>query len=70
RGRFEKTVGQLNALSPLNTLARGFAAVSRLPENTPVFSVRDVDRGDDIKTILKDGTLFSTIKGVEEKRAD
>lgn len=70
RGRFEKTVGQLNALSPLNTLARGFAAVSRLPENTPVFSVHDVDRGDDIKTILKDGTLFSTIKGVEEKRAD
>ncbi len=70
RGRFEKTVGQLNALSPLNTLARGFAAVSRLPENTPVFSVRDVDRGDDIKTILKDGTLFSTIKGVVEKRAD
>ena len=70
RGRFEKTVGQLNALSPLNTLARGFAAVSRLPENTPVFSVRDVDIGNDIKTILKDGTLFSTIKGVEEKRAD
>lgn len=70
KGRFEKTVGQLNALSPLNTLARGFAAVSRLPENKPVFSVRDVDRGDDIKTILKDGTLFSTIKNLVEKRAD
>jgi exodeoxyribonuclease VII large subunit len=66
RGRFEKTVGKLNALSPLNTLARGFAIVSRLPEDTPVFSTTDVNTGDEIKSRLKDGLLFSKIHQIKK----
>ncbi len=68
RGRFEKTVGRLNALSPLRTISRGFAVVSKIPENKPVFSVHDVVTGDDIKTRLKDGVLLSKISGTEEKK--
>jgi exodeoxyribonuclease VII large subunit len=70
RGRFEKAVGQLNALSPLNTLARGFAVISRLPENWPVFSVQDVSERDEIKAKLKDGLLFSTIYRIEKAQPD
>ena len=70
RGRFEKTIGQLNALSPLNTLARGFAVLSRLPENRPVFSVRDVRERDEIKARLKDGLLFSSIHRIENTPPD
>ena len=66
RGRFEKAVGQLNALSPLNTLARGFAIISKLPENKPVFSISDVNKGDEIKTRLKDGVLLSRIHQIKE----
>jgi len=66
RGRFEKAVGQLNALSPLNTLARGFAIISKLPENKPVFSISDVNKGDEIKTRLKDGVLSSRIHQIIE----
>jgi len=66
RGRFEKAVGQLNALSPLNTLARGFAIISKLPENKPVFSISDVNKGDEIKTRLKDGVLSSRIHQIKE----
>lgn len=65
-GRFEKAVGQLNALSPLNTLARGFAIISKLPENKPVFSISDVNKGDEIKTRLKDGVLSSRIHQIKE----
>ncbi len=65
KSKFEKIVGQLNALSPLNTLSRGYAIVTKLPENRPVFSVDDVDREDNIKTRLKDGLLLSTITDKE-----
>jgi exodeoxyribonuclease VII large subunit len=68
RGRFEKAVGQLNALSPLNTISRGFAIVSKMPDNKPVFSIFDVETGDDIKTRLKDGSLISKISGIEKNQ--
>ena len=68
RGRFEKAVGQLNALSPLNTISRGFAIVSKIPGDKPVFSIFDVEAGDDIKTRLKDGSLISKISGVEKNQ--
>jgi exodeoxyribonuclease VII large subunit len=66
RGRFEKAVGQLNVLSPLNTLARGFAVVSRLPEDRPVFSISELSPGDDIKSRLRDGLLFSRISDIQK----
>jgi len=61
RGRFEKLIGKLNTLSPLNTLSRGFAIVLRYPDNKPIFSIDEVNKGDDIKTRLKNGEIISTI---------
>jgi exodeoxyribonuclease VII large subunit len=68
RGRFETLVGQLNALSPLNTLARGFAIVLKLPDMTPLFSVTGLRRGDEVKTRLRDGD-FTSVVGTVEKTA-
>ena len=66
KGRFETLVGQLNALSPLNTLARGFAFVLKLPEMSPLFSVSGVRRGDGVKTRLRDGEFTSVVETVEK----
>jgi exodeoxyribonuclease VII large subunit len=66
KGRFETLVGQLNALSPLNTLARGFAIVLKLPEGSPLFSVSDLRSGDEVKTRLRDGEFTSRVHTVEK----
>ena len=67
KGRFEKAVGKLNALSPLNTLSRGFGIITKHPKGTPVFSINDVHIGDEIKTRLKDGALLSRVQQIENK---
>jgi exodeoxyribonuclease VII large subunit len=66
RGRFETLVGKLDALSPLATLARGFAIVLKLPEGTPVFSVASLDPGDEVRTRLRDGQFTSGVRAVEK----
>jgi exodeoxyribonuclease VII large subunit len=66
KGRFEILVGQLNALSPLNTLARGFAIVLKLPEMSPLFSISGLRRGDGVKTKLRDGEFTSVVETVEK----
>ncbi|MGQ9615185.1 MAG: exodeoxyribonuclease VII large subunit [Spirochaetota bacterium] len=66
RGRFENAVGQLNVLSPLSTLSRGYSFITKLPENTPVFSVEEVEPGNEIRSRLKDGFIFSRVKEIEK----
>jgi exodeoxyribonuclease VII large subunit len=66
KGRFENLVGKLNTLSPLSTLSRGYAIVIKLPENQPVFSIEDVEKGDSIRTRFKDGALLSTVNEKEK----
>jgi len=70
RGRFENAVGQLNVLSPLSTLSRGYAFITKLPENTPVFSVEDVEPENDIRSRLRDGFIFSRVKEVERREVE
>jgi exodeoxyribonuclease VII large subunit len=70
RGRFENAVGQLNVLSPLSTLSRGYAFITKLPENTPVFSVEDVEPENDIRSRLRDGFIFSRVKEVEKREVE
>jgi len=66
RGEFENLIGKLNALSPLNTLARGFAIVLKYPENTPIFSVDKVNKEDTIKTRLKNGNIISKVNKINK----
>jgi exodeoxyribonuclease VII large subunit len=65
KGRFQRLLGTIDALSPLLTLSRGFAFITKLPEKLPVYSVSDVDTGDGIAARLKDGIVYSTVTGAE-----
>jgi exodeoxyribonuclease VII large subunit len=66
RGRFERLLGQLDALSPLGTLSRGFALITKLPEKLRVVSIEDVAAGDEIAAKLKDGTVYGTVSRIEK----
>lgn len=58
----------LNAVSPLATLARGFAIVAK-PDGSrwgrPVASVADVERGEPIIAHLADGAVHATVEGTD-----
>ncbi|RKX94863.1 MAG: exodeoxyribonuclease VII large subunit [Spirochaetes bacterium] len=64
RSRFDTLIAKLNALSPLETLTRGFAIVEKLPDGKPIFSVNQIFISDNVKTILKDGYFISSIKEI------
>lgn len=66
KGKFERLLGQLDALSPLGTLSRGFALITKLPEKLRVVSVEDVAAGDEIAAKLKDGTVYGTVSKIEK----
>lgn len=56
---------KLDALSPLGTLARGYA-VARRRDGRVVRSVRDVEAGDDVDVIVRDGTVRASVRSKEE----
>jgi exodeoxyribonuclease VII large subunit len=64
-GRFEKLVGQLDVLSPLGTLSRGYSITSRMADDSPVVTIAGIGEEEEIKSRLKDGTIFSRVTGVE-----
>jgi len=65
RHRFALAAGKLDGLSPLATLARGYATVARLPEGEPVKSVESVAAGDRVRIQLADGALEAVVEQVE-----
>lgn len=68
QARLETLSRALNAVSPLATLARGFAIVAK-PDGSrwgrPVASVVDVERGEPIIAHLADGTVHATVEGTD-----
>lgn len=68
RGRFEKLVGQLNVLSPLATLSRGYSIVSRRRDGKTVLSINDVAQGEEISTLVPDGRVYSRVRDVEKNK--
>ncbi len=58
-------IRRLSALNPLNILERGYTITYKFPEEVPVRSVKDLKQNDMIKTIFKDGEVFSRI-GIRE----
>ena len=57
---------QLEALSPLRVLERGFS-ITETSDGRVVSSIKDVKPGDNVTTLLKDGSIISTVEKVEEK---
>jgi exodeoxyribonuclease VII large subunit len=69
RSRFEKLVGQLDVLSPLATLSRGYSITSKMRDGKTVKSATDVEPGDTITTLLTDGTVYSRVSEIQDADA-
>ncbi|MFH0771552.1 MAG: exodeoxyribonuclease VII large subunit [Candidatus Omnitrophota bacterium] len=61
-GRFNVLAGQLDALSPLAILGRGYSVTLRFPERTVIKDAADLKQGDVIETRLSKGRLLSEVK--------
>ncbi len=60
----------LNAVSPLPTLARGYAIVTDAESGTAISSVKDVKAKQALVTQLRDGRILSTADGTQETTLD
>lgn len=60
--RFSNAVSRMDALSPLKTMLRGFAAVSK--ENMPVHSARQIQPEDTVRLRFADGTADCSVKEI------
>jgi len=56
----------LHSVSPLDTLARGYAIVNK--EATVINSVKDIQPGDVINTRFVDGRAFSIVQSISEQK--
>jgi exodeoxyribonuclease VII large subunit len=61
----EVFAAQLDSLSPLNTLARGYSVTRTLPEHHVVRSIGEVNAGDPVEILLQDGRLNARVETVE-----
>ena len=54
--------GQLEALSPLAVLSRGYAVAWKMPENVLVKSSEQVKKGDSLKIKVSKGVIHAEVK--------
>jgi len=54
-------------VSPLATLARGYAAISRVPGNETVGSAEELQEGDHIRVRFQDGAAIARVTALEEE---
>ncbi|MCW8926686.1 MAG: exodeoxyribonuclease VII large subunit [Xanthomonadales bacterium] len=67
RRRFLDLVRTLEALSPLPTLARGYAIVTDAGTGVVLSSVADINPGQKLRTHLSDGQVTSTVDETNDK---
>jgi len=70
RSLLQNVVRTLNAVSPLPTLARGYAIVSDAQSGTTISSVKDAKQNQTILTQLRDGQLHSTVSKTTNSTLD
>jgi exodeoxyribonuclease VII large subunit len=68
RRALELACRSLDAISPLATLQRGYAIVSRLPERQILRRADTVKAGDQVEARLAEGTLVCTVDATEPTR--
>jgi exodeoxyribonuclease VII large subunit len=64
RGELQPFIKQLNALSPLNVMERGYALPYK--EGALLKTIQGISPGDGIQVRIKDGTLDCQVLGIEE----
>ncbi len=64
--RLAAAIGNLNTLSPLATLERGYSITTKLPEGSIIQSSADITVGDRIETRLAKGKLSCVVESKEE----
>jgi exodeoxyribonuclease VII large subunit len=64
----ERVFGTLSAADPKRIMARGYAALTS--GGRPVRSVRDVEAGDAVEAVLKDGRAALTVDAIRAADAD
>ncbi len=65
RQRFVALTAKLDAMSPLKVLTRGYA-ITQKSDGTVLRSVRQTDRGEQIRVILGDGDVTATVSEIKE----
>ncbi len=65
REKLSGIAGKLESLSPLNVLKRGYTITTREDNNISLRDIKDLNKGDQIKTILFKGRIVSKILSVE-----
>ena len=62
----ERSLTQLDGLSPLGILARGYSITTAWPKGAVIRSTRQVREDDPVKVRLHEGSLLCNVVGVEE----
>lgn len=70
RQNLQNLVRTLNAVSPLPTLARGYAVVTDAQSGTAISSIQDIRTQQELVTQLHDGQIISTTKETNKTRLD
>lgn len=63
--RFALLAGQLNSLSPLQVLSRGYSIVTDRESGQVVYSTEQVERGDPLNIRLSDGEVSATVTEIK-----
>ncbi len=63
-------LSRMEALSPMKVLARGYSVARALPDKTVLRSVKDIEVGDRMETIVGDGSILSTVDEFEKTGDD
>jgi exodeoxyribonuclease VII large subunit len=64
RERLASMARATEALSPLNVLARGYSLTKLAQTAEPVRSIKTLHLGDQLETVLRDGSVFSVVQQV------
>lgn len=70
RQRLHDLVRTLNAVSPLDTIERGYAVVTSHETGEVISSIRQAREGEMIRTRLADGSIDSVVASCEQKSSD
>jgi len=65
REKLSGIAGKLESLSPLNVLKRGYTITTRQEDNKSLRDIKNLSKGDKIKTNLSKGSIISEILSVE-----